>query len=80
MKPDFAQLEKFEEKVERLVERLEDREHGLEVEEVINVMGSTAGAGSGCADTKDRNTVHTKLPTLANSGTHASPIRGTTQL
>lgn len=47
MKPDFDQLAKFEEKTERLKDRIEDREHGLETEEVINVMGSTAGAGSG---------------------------------
>ena len=47
MKPDFAALEKFEEKTERLKDRIEDREHGLDTDEVINVMGSTAGAGSG---------------------------------
>ena len=29
---------------------------------------------------KERNTVHMKLPTLANSGIHASPSRGTTHL
>ena len=45
MKPDFDALAKYEEKVERLADRLEERENGLEVEEVINVMGSTAGAG-----------------------------------
>ena len=51
MQPNFGELAKFEDKVERLVDRLEQRENGLEVEEVINVMGSTAGAGSGCAAT-----------------------------
>ena len=45
MQPNFKELERFEEKAERLVDRLEQRENGLEVEEVINVMGSTAGAG-----------------------------------
>eukprot|EP00908_Phaeocystis_cordata_P024368 Transcript_6828.p3 GENE.Transcript_6828~~Transcript_6828.p3 ORF type:complete len:198 (-),score=66.89 Transcript_6828:1852-2385(-) len=47
MKPDFAALEKFEQKREQVIDRLTERENGLEVEEVINVMGSTAGAGSG---------------------------------
>lgn len=45
--PDMEQLEKFEEKVHRHVERQEMRESELETEAVINVMGSTAGAGSG---------------------------------
>ena len=49
MQPNFKELERFEEKAERLVDRLEQRENGLETDEVINVMGSTAGAGSGCA-------------------------------
>ena len=45
--PDMEQLEKFEEKVHRHVERQEMKESELETEAVINVMGSTAGAGSG---------------------------------
>ena len=45
--PDFEQLAKYEDKAQRLAERQEDREHELEVVPVINVMGSTAGAGSG---------------------------------
>jgi len=45
--PDFDALAKFEDKVQKLAERQEDREQQLEVVPVINVMGSTAGAGSG---------------------------------
>ena len=45
--PDMAQLEKFEERVHRHVERQEMKANELETEAVINVMGSTAGAGSG---------------------------------
>ena len=57
--PDFEQLAKYEQKAQQLAERQEDREHELEVEPVINVMGSTAGAGSGCAAT------HTRRSSLA---------------
>ena len=46
-KPNFDELANFEHKVQRLAERQEDREQQLEVIPVINVMGSTAGAGSG---------------------------------
>ena len=61
MKPNFKELEKFEEQTERLVDRLEQRENRLEVEEVINVMGSTAGAGSGCGPSHRH---HRHPPTL----------------
>lgn len=44
---DYDQLEKFETRAQRLAERQEAKEHELEVVPVINVMGSTAGAGSG---------------------------------
>lgn len=47
LQPDFQQLEKFETKVQQLAERQEARESELEVAPIINVMGSTAGAGSG---------------------------------
>jgi hypothetical protein len=47
MKPDFKALEDHEGKVQRLAERQEAKEHELEVVPIINVMGSTAGAGSG---------------------------------
>lgn len=45
--PDFDALAKFEGKAQKLAERQEEREHALDVVPVINVMGSTAGAGSG---------------------------------
>ena len=61
MKPNFKELAKFEEQTERLVDRLEQRENRLEVEEVINVMGSTAGAGSGCGPSHRH---HRHPPTL----------------
>jgi hypothetical protein len=61
MKPDFAALEKFEQKREQVIDRLTERENGLEVEEVINVMGSTAGAGSGCGPSHRH---HRHPPTL----------------
>lgn len=47
MQPNFDQLSAFETKAQRLAERQEAKETELEVEPVINVMGSTAGAGSG---------------------------------
>lgn len=47
MKPDIEQLAKFEAKVHQLVEKQEAKEMALETEPIINVMGSTAGAGSG---------------------------------
>ena len=45
--PDLEQLAKFEDKVQQLAERQEAKESELEVVPIINVMGSTAGAGSG---------------------------------
>lgn len=48
MRPDFAELASFESKVQRLAERQEAKEQELEVDQFFNVMGSTAGAGSGC--------------------------------
>jgi len=47
MQPDFKQLEAFENKVHRKVGREEASENKVETEAVLNVMGSTAGAGSG---------------------------------
>ncbi|KAL1519610.1 hypothetical protein AB1Y20_023123 [Prymnesium parvum] len=47
MKADIEQLEKFERKAHQLVERQEAKEHELVIDPIINVMGSTAGAGSG---------------------------------
>jgi len=47
MKPDFAALQKFEDKAERHHERYARKGDQLETAPVINVMGSTAGAGSG---------------------------------
>ena len=45
--PDFESLQTFERKAQQLAEKQEARENGLEVVPVINVMGSTAGSGSG---------------------------------
>ena len=70
MKPNFKELAKFEEQTERLVDRLEHRESRLEVEEVINVMGSTAGAGSGCAATH----THAAAAPRASSASAFAPI------
>ena len=47
MKPNLEQLAKFESKVHQLVDKQEAKEMALETEPIINVMGSTAGAGSG---------------------------------
>eukprot|EP00310_Coccolithus_braarudii_P015792 CAMPEP_0183350880 /NCGR_PEP_ID=MMETSP0164_2-20130417/21627_1 /TAXON_ID=221442 /ORGANISM="Coccolithus pelagicus ssp braarudi, Strain PLY182g" /LENGTH=185 /DNA_ID=CAMNT_0025522899 /DNA_START=18 /DNA_END=575 /DNA_ORIENTATION=+ len=47
MEPDFAALQKFEAKVEKKLARNEVNQNKVETEAVINVMGSTAGAGSG---------------------------------
>ena len=47
LQPDFDQLANFEKKVHQLAERQEAKESELEVAPIINVMGSTAGAGSG---------------------------------
>ena len=47
LNPNFDQLAAFETKVQQLAQRQEVKEHELEVDPVINVMGSTAGAGSG---------------------------------
>lgn len=73
MKPNFKELAKFEEQTERLVARLEQRENRLEVEEVINVMGSTAGAGSGCAATHAAAALRSVTP-RASSASAFVPI------
>jgi hypothetical protein len=49
MVPDFEALSKFEAKVEKYEEKRQAKQNRLQTETVINVMGSTAGAGSGCA-------------------------------
>lgn len=45
--PDFDALAHHEKKVQRLADRQTEREEALEIVPVINVMGSTAGSGSG---------------------------------
>lgn len=45
--PDMAALEKHETKIQTFVERAEQKANAIDIEPVINVMGSTAGAGSG---------------------------------
>ena len=47
MVPNFDELASFETKVQRLAERQDAKEEELEVDQFFNVMGSTAGAGSG---------------------------------
>lgn len=47
MQPDFEALATFEHKLEQLEEKRQAKEKRLHTEAVINVMGSTAGAGSG---------------------------------
>ena len=44
---DLDALATFERKVQQLAQRQEEKEEALAVDPVINVMGSTAGAGSG---------------------------------
>jgi hypothetical protein len=51
--PDMAKLEHFETKLQNFVEKTEDKKNAIEIEPVINVMGSTAGAGSGRAASPD---------------------------
>ena len=47
MTADLDALATFERKVQQLAQRQEEKEEALAVDPVINVMGSTAGAGSG---------------------------------
>jgi len=47
LQPDFDHLATFEKKVQQLAERQDAKESELEVAPIINVLGSTAGAGSG---------------------------------
>eukprot|EP00962_Isochrysis_galbana_P009376 scaffold2619_cov123-Isochrysis_galbana.AAC.12 len=49
MKPDFEALSKFEAKVEKFEVKRQAKQNRLQTDTVINVMGSTAGAGSGYA-------------------------------
>jgi len=74
MKPDFEALAKFEQKKERIEEKREVRANQLQTDSVINVMGSTAGAGSGCAPAARRLLLAvmslTFAPRLAGSSTH----------
>ena len=47
MQPNFDELASFEDKVQRLADRQQDKAEQPEVEQFLNVMGSTAGSGSG---------------------------------
>ena len=47
MQPNFNALAKFEKKLDRFTQRMEDKDSGVKTEAIVNVMSSTAGAGSG---------------------------------
>ena len=59
MKPNFDELSKFEDKVQRLAERQEDRDQQPEVEQFLDKVRSTAGAGSGYVLARVPSTHHT---------------------